>query len=186
MMIRFCPDDSTGIPVEHPDRGDRLHGLDKPHVNREGADAGSNITAHRVIIDSGLFQGNLTESIFDVCILPIGRRNKGQFAGQGIRPTQAVDLAAVRAAEQSQQQAITRGRIRGEILFQKIHALARTAAKDHTVHFSCFVIHTTVPLSVELIRGRSTPSSYESICKMVPQASGILKPCSSQYFCAAG
>ena len=101
-----------------------------------------------MIIDPGFFYGNLAEGILDVRVLPIGRRNKSQLAGQRISSAQTIDLTAVRTAEQGQQHPVPLGRIHRQFFFQQIHAFARTAAKDHTVYFSCFVIHTTVLPSV--------------------------------------
>lgn len=97
----------------------------------KGTDTRGNIAAIAGIVHIGLFNFYLTEGVIDVSVLAVGHADNGQLAGQGIGAAKAVDLTAVRAAEDGQDDLIPGLGVFGKIVAEKVYTFTGSAAHDH-------------------------------------------------------
>lgn len=92
-------------------------------MDGKGTDTRGNIAAVAGIVHIGLFNFYLTEGVIDVSVLAVGHADNGQLAGQGIGAAKSVDLTAVWAAEDRQDDLIPGLGVFGKIVAEKVYTL---------------------------------------------------------------
>ena len=88
------------------------------------------VAAVRAEIDEWLVDHHLAEQEVDVDAGPLGLRHDRDLAGQRIRATEAIDLARVGRAHDSEQHLVAQSSVGGEVACEEIRATRCAAAHE--------------------------------------------------------
>lgn len=131
-------DDFIGVCVVDTNGSLAVLGLHQALFNGKGAHAGGDVAAVALVADQGLVHGNLCEGVVHIGVRPGGLPDDGDLGGHGLGAAQAVDLLAVRAAHEPEQDGLPGALIFGKIGLENVDALAGAAAKNGNGKFFDF------------------------------------------------
>ena len=100
-------------------------------VDGEGGDTGGDVAAVAVPVHLGVGDGHLGKGVVHIGAGHGAGANDGQLAGQGVGAGQAVDLTLVGRTEDAEDDLVTLGTGRWQIVLLQENALAGSGAHDH-------------------------------------------------------